>query len=112
MPSTKCIYDKVYVLLNLVTKKCSCLYMLRQGPYITVYIYTERYAIMRSIVVLLQSASEATRIVIKYQLCVKTNSCVFNCKLDNKNGNPENLLLFMALVKKGPFFIAFYGDKI
>ena len=34
---------------------------------------------------------EATRIMIKYQRCVKTNSCVFNCKLDNKNGNPENL---------------------
>ena len=34
---------------------------------------------------------EATRIVIKYQLCVKTNSCVFNCKLDNKNINPENV---------------------
>ena len=30
---------------------------------------------------------EATRIVTKYQLCVKTNSC----KLDNKNRNPENL---------------------
>ena len=42
-------------------------------------------------VVLPQSASEATRIVIKYQLCVKTNSCGFNCKPDNKNRNPENL---------------------
>ena len=31
----------------LLTKKCSCLYMLRQGPYITVYIYTERFVIMR-----------------------------------------------------------------
>ena len=30
------------VLLNLLTKKCSCLYMLRQGP----YIYTERFVIM------------------------------------------------------------------
>ena len=35
--------------------------------------------------VLPQSASEATRIVIKYQLRVKINSRVFNCKLDNKN---------------------------
>ena len=34
---------------------------------------------------------EATRIMIKYQLCVKTNSCVFNCKQDIKNRNPENL---------------------
>ena len=31
------------------------------------------------------------RIVIKYQLCVKTNSCGFNCKPDNKNRNPENV---------------------
>ena len=86
MPSTKCIYDKDYVLLNLATKKCSCLYMLRQGLYITVYIYTERCVIMQVFVVLPQSAS-----VIKYQLCVKTNSCGFNCKPDIKNRNPENL---------------------
>ena len=84
MPSTKCIYDKDYVLLNLVTKKCSCLYMLRQGFYITVYLYTERCVIMQDFVVLQQSALETTRIVIKYQLCVKTNSCGFNCKPDNK----------------------------
>ena len=37
MPSTKCINDKEFVLLNLVTKKCSCLYMLHQGPYITLH---------------------------------------------------------------------------
>ena len=43
MPSIECIYDKDYVLLNLVTKKCSCLYMLRQGPYITIYTHTERF---------------------------------------------------------------------
>ena len=55
---------------------------------------------------------EATRIVIKYQLCVTTNSCVFNCKPDNKNRNPENVWLFMALVKKGQFFMAFSGHKI
>ena len=47
MSSTKCIYDKDCGLLNLVTKKCSCLYMLRQGLYITVYIYTERCVIMQ-----------------------------------------------------------------
>ena len=47
MPSTECIYDKDSVLLNLVTKKCSCLYMLRQGPYIAVYIYTERCVTMQ-----------------------------------------------------------------
>ena len=41
MPSTKCIYNKELFVLNLLTKKCSCLYLLRQGPYITVYIYTE-----------------------------------------------------------------------
>ena len=40
--------------------------------------------------VLPQSASEATRIVIIYQLC---------CQPDNKNRNPEN-------------FMAFYGHKI
>ena len=84
MPSTKCIYDKEFVLLNHMIKKCSCLYMLRQGLYITVYIYTERCVIMQVFCGLTQSASEATRIVIKYQLCVKTNSCVFNCKLGNK----------------------------
>ena len=66
MPSIKCIYDKDYVLLNLVTKKCSCLYKLRQGPYITIYTHTERFVIMQVFVVLPQSASEATRIVIKY----------------------------------------------
>ena len=49
MPSTKCINDKEFVLLNLVTKKCSCLYTLHQGPYITVYIYTERCLIMQVI---------------------------------------------------------------
>ena len=43
MPNTKCINDKDYVLLNLVTKKCSCSYMLRQGPCITVYIYRALY---------------------------------------------------------------------
>ena len=43
----ECIYDKDSVLLNLVTKKCSCLYMLRQGPYIAVYIYTERCVTMQ-----------------------------------------------------------------
>ena len=32
MPSTKCIYDKEYVLLNLLTKKCSCLYNVASGP--------------------------------------------------------------------------------
>ena len=85
------IYDKDYVLLNLVTRKCFCLYMLRQGLYITVYIYTERCVIMQVFVILPQSASESTRILIKYQLCVKTNSCGFNCKPDNKNRNPENL---------------------
>ena len=36
-------------------------------------------------------ASEATRNVIKYQPCVKTNSCVFNFKPANKIRNPENL---------------------
>ena len=61
------------------------------GPYITVYIYTERCVIMQVFVVLPKSTSEATRIVIKYQLCVNTNSCVFNSTLDNKNINPENL---------------------
>ena len=43
------IYDKEYVLLNLLTKKYSCLYMLRQGPNITVYIYTERFVIMQAL---------------------------------------------------------------
>ena len=83
MPSTKCIYDKHYVLLNLVTKKCSCLYMLCQGLYITVYIYRAlcNNAGLRGL----------TRIVIKYQLFVKTNSWGFNCKPDNKNRNPENV---------------------
>ena len=47
MPSTTCIYDKELVLLNLVTKQCSCLYMVCQGPYITVYIYTERFVIIQ-----------------------------------------------------------------
>ena len=46
---------------------------------------------MQVFVVLPKSSSEATRIVIKYQLCVNTNSCVFNCTLDNINRNPENL---------------------
>ena len=50
--------------------------------------HTERCVIIQ---VSLQSASEASRIVITYQLCVKTNSCVYNCKPDNKNKNPENL---------------------
>ena len=62
-----------------------------QGLYITVYIYTEYCVIMQVFVVLPQSASEATRIGIKYQLCVKKTSCGFNCKPDNKNRNPENL---------------------
>ena len=52
---------------------------------------TEYCVIMQVFVVLTQSISQATRIVIKYQLCVKTNSCGLNCKPDNKNSNPENL---------------------
>ena len=94
MPSTKCISDKDFVLLNLVTKKCSCLYMLRQGLYCLHYSLHLHRALCNNVqvfVVLPQSALEATKIVIKYQLCVKTNSCGFNCKPDNKNRNPEKL---------------------
>ena len=86
--------------------------MLRQGLYITVYIYTERCVIMQVFRGLTANASETTRIVIKYQLCVKTKSCVFNCKPKNhKNRNPENVWLFMALVKKGPFLWLFIAIK-
>ena len=83
MPSTKCIYEKEYVLLNLVYMCCVRAF--------TLQFTSTQSAVCRSFVVLPQSASEATRIVIKYQLCVKINSCVFNCKPDNKNRNPENL---------------------
>ena len=56
--------------------------MLRHGPYITVYTHTHR-ALCNNAGFLwsyrkVESASEATRIVIKYQLCVKTNSFVFS----------------------------------
>ena len=45
--------------------------------------------------------------------CILLNKIKSNqIKPYNKNKIPENLWLFMALVKKGPFFMAFYGHKI
>ena len=73
----ECIYDKDSVLLNLVTKKCSCLYMLRQGPYIAVYIYTERCVTMQVFCGLTAKRLEATIIVIKYQLCAWAHAGIF-----------------------------------
>ena len=64
--------------------------------------------IIQSIVV--PTASEATRIVIKYQLCqpvCKTNSCVFNCKLNKKQKSRK----FMTLVKKVHFLWLFIAIK-
>ena len=66
------------------------LYMLSQGPYISIHFH-ERCVLMQVFCGLTAIALEATRIVITYRLCVKTNSCVFNCKPDNENRNPENL---------------------
>ena len=54
---------------------------------------------------------EATRIVIKYQLCVKTNSCVFNCKPDNKNRNPEDFDFLWLWSKKVHFLCVFMAIK-
>ena len=64
--------------------------------------------IIQSIVV--PTASEATRIVIKYQLCqpvCKTNSCVFNCKLNKKT----EIQKVYDFGQKGPLFMAFYSPK-
>ena len=79
--------------------------MLHQGPYITVYIYTECCVTMQVFCGLTESASEATRILTKYELCVKTNSGVSNCKPDEKQKS-RKFMTFMALVKKFPFLMA------
>ena len=50
------------------------------GPlHYSLYTHTERCVIMQFFCGL--TPSEATRIVIKYQLSAKTNSCVFNWKI-------------------------------
>ena len=84
--------------------------MLRQGPYITVYIYTERFVIMQVLWGLTTKCFEGNQKCDKISAVfstIKTNKILYN-----KNKIPENLCLFMALVKKGPFFMAFYGHKI
>ena len=95
MPSIKCIYDKDYVLYQskgktLIQRPCECFVIhvyAASGPlHYNIHTHTQRFVIsfcaktwtislnqstMQVFVVLPQSASEATRIVIKYQPCIQ-----------------------------------------
>ena len=92
MPSTKYIYDKEYVLLNLLTKKCSCLYYAASGP---LHCSLHIHRALCNIAGLLESYHKVLRRQLYCDkissVCVKTNSGVFNCKTDNKSRNPDNL---------------------
>ena len=97
MPSTKCIILRQRICFAKSRDKEMFIYA-ASGPFnlvllttnyqteIAVYIYTECCVIM-------QVFCGPYRKVLQRQLelCVKTNSCVFKCKPDNKNRNPENL---------------------